>query len=49
MNDGDAFPGLTDIHAHPAMNSFLWGRDLRRHYWSGNVFNPLASPPTSRC
>ena len=36
---------LTDIHAHPAMNAFLWGRDLRRHYWSGPVhtFNPLAS------
>ncbi len=37
------FPGLTDIHAHPAMNSFLWGRDLRRHYWTGHHFNPLAS------
>ena len=36
---------LTDIHAHPAMNAFLWGRDLRRHYWSGpaHTFNPLAS------
>ncbi len=36
---------LIDIHAHPAMNAFLWGRDLRRHYWSGPVhtFNPLAS------
>lgn len=40
---GDGFPGLTDIHAHPAMNSFLWGRDLRRHYMSGHTFNPLAS------
>ena len=39
----DEFPGLTDIHAHPAMNSFLWGRDLRRHYWTGHHFNPLAS------
>jgi membrane dipeptidase len=38
-----AFPGLTDIHAHPAMNSFLWGRDLRRHYWTGRTFDPLAS------
>ena len=37
------FPGLTDIHAHPAMNAFLWGRDLRRHYWTGHHFNPLAS------
>ena len=40
---GDAFPGLTDIHAHPAMNSFLWDRDLRRHYFTGRTFNPLAS------
>ena len=38
-----AFPGLTDIHAHPAMNAFLWDRDLRRHYWAGRTFNPLAS------
>lgn len=36
-------PGLTDIHAHPAMNAFLWDRDLRRHYLSGRAFNPLAS------
>ena len=36
---------LTDIHAHPAMNAFLWGRDLRKHISIGppNVFNPLAS------
>ncbi len=40
---GDAFPGLTDIHAHPAMNAFLWDRDLRRHYMGGRTFNPLAS------
>jgi membrane dipeptidase len=39
----DGFPGLTDIHAHPAMNSFLWDRDLRRHYWTGRTFDPLAS------
>lgn len=43
----DASPGLTDVHAHPAMNAFLWGvfgdRDLRRHYWSGSAWNPLAS------
>ena len=37
------FPGLTDIHAHPAMNAFLWDRDLRRHYFTGRAFNPLAS------
>lgn len=40
---GATFPGLTDIHAHPAMNAFLWDRDLRRHYWTGRGFNPLAS------
>jgi membrane dipeptidase len=34
---------LTDIHAHPAMNAFLWDRDLRRHYWTGRTFDPLAS------
>lgn len=43
MNGADAFPGLTDIHAHPAMNAFLWDRDLRRHYWTGKTFDPLAS------
>jgi membrane dipeptidase len=36
-------PVLTDIHAHPAMNAFLWDRDLRRHYWTGRTFDPLAS------
>ena len=34
---------LTDIHAHPAMNAFLWDRDLRRHVMGGDTFNPLAS------
>src|SRR4051794_30819546 len=43
MADGEPFPGLTDIHAHPAMNAFLWDRDLRRHYWTGRTFDPLAS------
>ncbi len=38
-----ASPGLTDIHAHPAMNAFLWDRDLRKHYWTGRTFDPLAS------
>ncbi len=38
-----AFPGLTDIHAHPAMNAFLWDRNLERHYWTGGAFDPLAS------
>ena len=40
-------PGLTDIHAHPALNAFLWDRDLRRHYFTGKAFNPLASPPVT--
>jgi membrane dipeptidase len=39
----EAFPGLTDIHAHPAMNAWLWNRKLRRHYFTGRTFNPLAS------
>lgn len=43
MNGTPDFPGLTDIHAHPAMNAFLWDRDLRRHYWTGDAFDPLAS------
>ncbi len=41
--DGEAFPGLTDVHAHPAMNAFLWDRDLRKHHWTGRTFDPLAS------
>jgi hypothetical protein len=40
---GGTFAALTDIHAHPAMNAFLWDRDLRRHYWTGRTFDPLAS------
>jgi membrane dipeptidase len=42
MSNGD-YPGLTDMHAHPAMNAFFWDRDLRRHYFTGDTFNPLAS------
>lgn len=43
MMAGSGFPGLTDIHAHPAMNAFLWDRDLRRHYFTSNTFCPIAS------
>ena len=43
MTDQPPFPGLTDIHAHPAMNAFFWDRDLRKHYFTGSTFNPLAS------
>lgn len=39
----EAFPGLIDMHAHPGMNAYFWGRDLRRHYFAGSTFNPLAS------
>jgi membrane dipeptidase len=42
MTNGE-FPGLTDIHAHPAMNAFLWDRDLRKHYFTSNTFCPIAS------
>jgi membrane dipeptidase len=38
-----AFPGLVDMHAHPGMNAYFWGRDLRKHYFAGSTFNPLAS------
>ncbi len=37
------YPGLSDIHAHPANHAFLWGRDLRKHYWTGGRWDPLAS------
>lgn len=39
----EPFPGLIDMHAHPAMNAYFWGRDLRKHYFAGSTFNPLAS------
>ena len=39
-----SFPGLTDIHAHPAMNAFLWDRDLRRHYFTGKRVQPAGQP-----
>jgi membrane dipeptidase len=42
-NTGIAFPGLTDIHVHPAMNAFFWDRNLRRHYFTYDKFCPLAS------
>ncbi len=42
-DNGVAFPGLMDIHAHPAMNAYFWDRDLRRHYFTAKKFNPLAS------
>jgi membrane dipeptidase len=38
------YPGLTDIHAHPAMNAYLWDRNLKRHYFTaGGKYMPLAS------
>ena len=43
MSDPLESPGLTDIHAHPLLNAYLFDRDLRRHYHSGGAFNPLSS------
>jgi membrane dipeptidase len=40
--EGDS-TAITDVHAHPAMNAFFWDRDLRRHYFCGAWWNPLAS------
>ncbi|MGN6253497.1 MAG: dipeptidase [Solirubrobacterales bacterium] len=43
MSPSPTFPGLTDVHAHPAMNAYLWDRNLRRHYFTSNTFCPIAS------
>lgn len=34
---------LTDVHVHPSLKSYLFGRNLWRHYYSGGAFNPFAS------
>lgn len=34
---------LTDVHAHPSLKAYLFGRNLWRHYWSGKAFNPFSS------
>ncbi len=34
---------LTDIHAHPSLKAYLFGRNLWRHYSSGGAFNPFSS------
>jgi membrane dipeptidase len=34
---------LTDVHAHPSLKAFLFGRNLWRHYRSGSTFNPFSS------
>jgi microsomal dipeptidase-like Zn-dependent dipeptidase len=34
---------LTDVHAHPSLKAYLFGRNLWRHYGSGGAFNPFAS------
>jgi membrane dipeptidase len=34
---------LCDVHIHPSMKMFLLKRNLWRHYWSGNFFNPFSS------
>jgi len=34
---------LTDIHIHPSLKAYLFGRNLWRHYSSGRSFNPFSS------
>ena len=34
---------IADLHAHPVLPAYLYGRDLRRHWMSGFLANPLAS------
>jgi membrane dipeptidase len=34
---------IADLHAHPVLPAYLYGRDLRRHWMSGSLANPLAS------
>jgi microsomal dipeptidase-like Zn-dependent dipeptidase len=34
---------LTDIHVHPSLKAWLFGRNLWRHYWSGPAFDPFSS------
>lgn len=33
---------LTDIHVHPSLKAFLYGRDLWRDHLSGGAFNPFS-------
>lgn len=34
---------LTDVHVHPSLKAYLFGRNLWRHYTSGKTFNPFSS------
>lgn len=34
---------LTDVHAHPSLKTYLFNRDIRRHYRAGRRFNPLGT------
>ena len=34
---------LTDVHAHPSLKAYLFGRNLWRHYRSGKTFNPFST------
>ncbi len=40
---------LTDIHTHPSLKAYLWGRNLWRHYRSGSTFNPFSSRSDFHC
>ena len=34
---------FTDVHVHPSMKAWMFGRNLWRHYCSGKSWNPFAS------
>jgi microsomal dipeptidase-like Zn-dependent dipeptidase len=34
---------LTDVHVHPSLKTYLFGRNLWRHAWSGKTFDPFSS------
>ena len=34
---------LTDVHVHPSLKAYLFGRNLWRHAWSGKTFDPFSS------
>ncbi|UCF19136.1 MAG: membrane dipeptidase [Gemmatimonadota bacterium] len=34
---------FTDVHVHPSMKAWMFGRNLWRHYCSGKAWNPFSS------
>ncbi|MCG8512048.1 MAG: membrane dipeptidase, partial [Rhodospirillales bacterium] len=34
---------LTDVHVHPSLKAYLFGRDLRKHYPAGPGYNPFGT------